>query len=147
LTDTLKFVDHVPRENLVEIYQEADIFCMPSIETYGIAILEAMSSGCAVLVADANGPGEIVRRGTGVKVPLETPDQFIDAYAEYIVQLVDDVVLRCQLAEGAREHVVRHHDWKQLRASLLDIYDEFFQRKSDTVGIASARATPNLLLP
>ncbi len=57
LTPMVTFTDHQPREVLQELYREADVFCMPSIETYGIAILEAMSSGCVPLVSDLNGPG------------------------------------------------------------------------------------------
>ena len=99
---------------------------MPSTETYGIAILEAMSSGCAVLVSDINGPGEIVRPDTGLKVPLNTPDQFIAEYADRIVQMVDDAKLRADLGEAAREHVICEHDWRRIQSRLLEIYDEIF---------------------
>jgi starch synthase len=141
LTDSLTFLEHVPREDLVAMYQASDVFCMPSIETYGVAILEAMSSGCAVIVADANGPGEIVQPGTGVKVRLETPDQFITDYADELVRLVSDVSLRRQFGERAREHVLRHHDWQRIRASLLEIYHEVFCASGASKG-ASPAPTP-----
>jgi len=127
LGDLVMFVENVPRDHLVGMYQKADIFCMPSIETYGVAILEAMSSGCAVLVADANGPGEIVQLGTGLKVPLEHPDQFINEYAARIIQLVGDPAQRRQLGEQARDHVMRHHDWKCIGDSLRNIYAALFR--------------------
>jgi glycosyltransferase involved in cell wall biosynthesis len=129
LSDSVTFIDRISREALIEIYRSADIFCMPSIETYGLAILEAMSSGCVPLVADLNGPGEIVRPGTGLKVPLETPDQFLAEYAERIVQLVEDARLRVALGEAAREHVVRFHDWKAIKSSLLDTYEEVISNR------------------
>lgn len=97
---------------------------MPSIETYGMVILEAMSCGCAVLVADYNGPGEIVQPATGLKVPLRTPQQFIDDYAARIVELAHDTALRSKLGASAREHVVRCHDWKQIESSWLEVYQE-----------------------
>jgi glycosyltransferase involved in cell wall biosynthesis len=124
LGDLVTFVEHVPRDQLVEMYRATDIFCMPSIEKYGIAILEAMSSGCAVLVADANGPGEIVQPGSGVKVLLEHPEQFIRDYADRIAQLVGDTALRRRLGGEAREHVTRHHDWKRIGNALRGIYAE-----------------------
>lgn len=126
LIDSVTFVGRVPREALIEMYRAADIFCMPSIETYGVAILEAMSTGCAVLVADYNGPGEIVPPGAGLKVPLEAPEQFIHAFAERIVGLIESKRLRRDLGERAREHVLRHHDWERIGASLLEIYAEVF---------------------
>jgi glycosyltransferase involved in cell wall biosynthesis len=124
LGDLVTFVEHVPRDQLVEMYRATDIFCMPSIETYGVAILEAMSCGCAVLVADANGPGEIVQPGSGVKVLLEQPEQFIRDYAARIAQLVGDTALRRRLGGEAREHVTRHHDWKRIGNALREIYAE-----------------------
>jgi glycosyltransferase involved in cell wall biosynthesis len=124
LTSLLTFIPEQPRSELVRFYQAADVFCLPSIETYGIAILEAMSSGCAVLVSDCNGPAEIVCDGTGLKVPLENPDQFINAYAERIIQLVEDASLRDDLGQTARERVRRIHDWPTIQSRLLQIYDE-----------------------
>jgi glycosyltransferase involved in cell wall biosynthesis len=127
LAESVKFVDRQPRQALVEMLRLADVFCMPSIETYGIAILEAMSSGCVPLVADFNGPGEIVQPGTGLKVPLQTPEQFVTEYAECIVRLIDDEKLRKEIGEKARDHVVRNHDWKQIGLSVLEAYEQAFQ--------------------
>jgi glycosyltransferase involved in cell wall biosynthesis len=141
VTDAVKFVGRQPRDALVEMYRAADIFCMPSIETYGIAILEAMSSGCVPLVADYNGPGEIVQPGTGLKVPLQTPEQFVEEYAERIVQLVEDATLRSELGERGREHVVRFHDWKRIESSLLEAYsDVFSQGQAATAQLPCRRA-------
>ncbi len=124
LSDTVTFVDAVRREDLADIYRAADIYSMPTIEKYGVAIIEAMSSGCAVLVPDFNGPGEVVQPERGLKVPLESPEQFIAEYAERIVQLVEDAKLREALGETAREHIVKSHGWKDFESSLLDIYEE-----------------------
>jgi glycosyltransferase involved in cell wall biosynthesis len=129
LSSTVQFVPNQQREKLAKFYQGADVFCMPSIETYGIAILEAMSSGCTVLVSDFNGPGEIVGTHFGVKVPLESPEQFITDYSERIVELVEDAGLRAKFGQQAREHVLKHHDWRQIGARLLDVYAEFFPGK------------------
>jgi glycosyltransferase involved in cell wall biosynthesis len=132
LSGCVSFVANRPRSDLIELYQNTDVFCLPSTETYGIAILEAMSCGCAVLVSDINGPGEIVRPGTGLKVPLETPDQFIEEYASRIIQLVGDPQLRAELGMSAREHVVREHDWGRIQSRLLEIYEEIFSRHGVT---------------
>jgi glycosyltransferase involved in cell wall biosynthesis len=129
LNEAVTFVDGVRREDLADLYRAADVFAMPTIEAYGIAVVEAMSSGCAVLVPDYNGPGEIVPPGRGLKVPLETPEQFIRDYAERIVELVEDAKLREALGGAAREYIVEYHDWKRVEASLLEIYDEVFSMR------------------
>jgi glycosyltransferase involved in cell wall biosynthesis len=74
-------------------------------------------------VSDINGPGEIVQAGTGMKVPLDTPEQFIAEYAARIVDLVENPDMRSELGAAARAHVVRHHDWKDIRATLLESYE------------------------
>ncbi len=145
LTGAVTFVDHQPREALIRIYRMADVFCMPSIETYGLAILESMSSGCAPLVADLNGPGEIVQPGTGLKVPLETPEQFIATYAERIVELVEDAQLRVALGEAARDHVVRVHDWQRIESAILEIYDETFSKTCTAEESAPCCSGPGLI--
>jgi glycosyltransferase involved in cell wall biosynthesis len=138
LTEAVTFVDGVRREALADLYRAADVYSMPTIETYGTAIVEAMSSGCAVLVPDYNGPGEIVQPGRGLKVPLETPEQFITDYAERIVQLVEDTELREVLGVTAREYIVEHHDWKRVGASLLEIYDDVFRSNASSIRSAWA---------
>ncbi len=130
LGDTVEFVDRQPRGALVELYRTADVFCMPSIETYGVAILEAMSCGCAVLVSDINGPGEIVQAGTGVKVVLESPVQFIREYSDQLVALLDDDRSREELCGRARERAVKHHDWQRIQSELADIYASLLPENS-----------------
>ena len=114
-----------PRRELPRFYQETDIFCFPTLcDTYGIALLEAMSCGCAVVVSDVGGPREIVADSTGVKVPLREPRQYIHDFADVLVNLASDSRLRADLGRTARSHIVRYHDWGTIAHSLLRIYDE-----------------------
>ncbi len=122
----VEFAKPVARNELPQSYQNADIFCFPTIcDTYGIALLEAMSCGCAVVVSDVAGPREIVAEGTGVKVPMCEPEQYITDYADAIVTLAGNPVLRCKLGAAARQHIVKNHDWRSISARLLEIYDGF----------------------
>ncbi len=123
LSDSVCFIDGQPRSTLVDLYRQADVFCMPSIETYGISILEAMSSGCAVLVSDINGPGDIVQADCGVKVPLESPEQFVRDYADQLTALIEDAPRRGELGARARQRAVSHHNWPRIQQELVDIYD------------------------
>ena len=123
LTDILTFVPAVSRTELLRFYQEADVFCFPTLcDTYGIALLEAMSCRCAVLVSDTAGPQEIVAEGTGLKVALTNPEQYVSDYAAALVRLAGDAPLRRQLGARAREHILQHHDWERIGQQLLDIY-------------------------
>ncbi len=128
ISHLVEFCPAVQRFELPRMYQQADLFCLPSNETYGIALLEAMSCGCAVAVSDCNGPGEIVREGTGIKIRMEHPDQFIRDYAEAIMGLARNADLRMRLGAAARRHIVFHHDWERIGGRMLAVYDSLPER-------------------
>jgi glycosyltransferase involved in cell wall biosynthesis len=124
LASNVEFLGCVPRARLRDFYQEADIFCFPTLcDTYGISLLEAMSCGCAVVASDVAGPREIVADGTGLKVPLRDPKQYIAEFSEALVALARDAVLRLGLGRAARDHILNHHDWHSIAGSLLQVYE------------------------
>src|SRR5262249_59237307 len=55
----------IPRDQLPRIYQEHDLLIFPSIwdEPFSITLLEAMSSGLAIVGTDTGGSAEILRDG------------------------------------------------------------------------------------
>lgn len=125
-TSTVKFLPPRPRNELPSLYQRADVFCFPTLcDTYGIALLEAMSCGCAVLVSDVAGAGEIVNGENGLKVPLCEPDQYIRDYAEKIITLARNRELRERLGATARQFILREHDWDRIGEQVLGVYAEF----------------------
>jgi glycosyltransferase involved in cell wall biosynthesis len=122
---TVLFLPPRPRDQLIQLYQRADIFCFPTIcDTYGIALLEAMSCGCAALVSDVAGAGEIVNGTNGLKVPLRAPEQYIAEYAQKLIELARNRQLRHELGDAARRHILREHDWSIIGRRLLEIYDD-----------------------
>lgn len=54
----------VPSSKLIALYKCADVFVFPSlIETFGIAIVEAMAAGLPVITTDAPGCRDVIREG------------------------------------------------------------------------------------
>jgi glycosyltransferase involved in cell wall biosynthesis len=123
LRDEVEFVGKVTRDRLIDFYQRSDLFCMPSVETYGLAILEAMSCGCVPVVADFNGPGEIVDTDFGVKVPLTDPESFIGEYADAIESLGNDPEFINRFRLRSREVAVTRHDWNAVLSPIRDAYE------------------------
>ncbi len=124
LAERVQFVPGVPRPHLRELYQQADVFCFPTLcDTYGVALLEAMSCGCAVAVSDVAGPHEIVPEGCGLKVPLREPEQYIGEFADALTALARSPRLRAELGKAARCRVLAHHDWDAITGQVLRIYE------------------------
>ena len=125
LESLVRFRPPCPRNELVWHYQRADVFCFPTLcDTYGIALLEAMSCGCATLVSDVAAAGEIVNRQTGHRVLLNNPEQYIVEFADAIAQLAANRSRTRALGEAARPYVVEFHDWGKIGRDLLQIYEE-----------------------
>ncbi len=75
--------EHMPPEELVEIYAMADLFFFPSrIETFGRVLLESMAAGTPVVTTDCLGCRDVVAHGKyGVMVPVDDTDEMIRALA------------------------------------------------------------------
>lgn len=125
LYDTLKQIDD-PRvqvlgakygEELSRIYASADIFAFPSLtDTFGIVVLEALSSRLPCVVMNEGGPGDIITHGH---------DGFIasskDTMREHLRRLVVDERLRREMGHHAR-HTAQRRSWEAAFANLFDSY-------------------------
>ena len=62
LQNTVRFLGHIPEEDLPEMYQAADFFILPTrkLEGFGLVILEAMASGTPVLGTPIGGIPEVI---------------------------------------------------------------------------------------
>jgi glycosyltransferase involved in cell wall biosynthesis len=123
ISDIVTITPVVKREALVEQYRRHDIFCFPTLsDTYGIALLEAMSAGMAVAVSDVGGPREIVPEGAGLRVPARDPDQFVEDYAAGLEHLIADARARREMGLAARARILERHDWTKIGERLEEIY-------------------------
>jgi phosphatidylinositol alpha-1,6-mannosyltransferase len=62
LSDRVRFLGYVPREEIARHYAAAHVFVLPSYnEGMSVALLEAMASGLAVLVTPTGGTPELVQ--------------------------------------------------------------------------------------
>ncbi len=85
VSDRVVFAGFVATADLVEHYNLADAYVMPSQEGFGIVYLEAMACGKPVLSGDADGSADPLQDGRfGWQVPHRDPDAVAIACVEML---------------------------------------------------------------
>jgi glycogen synthase len=125
----------VPRQEAVELYSHAAVFCCPSVyEPFGIINLEAMACGTPVVATATGGILEVVVDGeTGLLVPIDQgagasfeptdPDRFSHDLAEAINRLLADPGLRERMGAAGRERVEKLFSWGAIAQRTVDLYE------------------------
>ncbi len=120
LEENIMFAGYVNRNELLEYYQNASIFVLPSYhEGLPTTILEAMSCGIPVITTDVPGNSEAVIDGeTGLIVPPKDPEKL----AASIIKLLNDDVLRAKMGNNGRTRAKRIYDWTIIADRFERIY-------------------------
>ena len=115
--DDLCFIGRVPEEELVAIYNAADIFVYPSLyEGFGLPPLEAMACGVPVITSNVSSLPEVVGADALTVDPLDT-----DALAAAMARILNDVDLQANLsARGLRRAAT--FSWDATARILVDTY-------------------------
>jgi glycosyltransferase involved in cell wall biosynthesis len=80
--DRIRLVGAVPHDEVPAWIAAADVVCQPSLaEPFGLATLEGMASGRAVVATRVGGPPEFVPADAGVLVDPEDDDALVAALA------------------------------------------------------------------
>lgn len=121
----VEFAGWLPREEVERRYDEADVFCFPSLkEAGGNVVLEAMSHGLPVIVIDNGGPGTTVTEECGFKIRARDVDQVVEEIAEAIRALAESPELRARMGEAARRRVESEYLWSVKVDRMLAIYED-----------------------
>jgi glycogen synthase len=124
----------VTKEEIIQLYSHADVFCCPSIyEPFGIINIEAMACDTAVVASAVGGIKEVVVDGeTGILVPVEqqkeapfepiNPDKFARDLADGVNKVINDSELRESMAKKGRQRVEEHFDWVSIAKQVEELY-------------------------
>jgi len=119
--DKLGYVDDVkPYLNESEVYI-APLFVGGGIR---IKILEAMSLGLPVVATDVSAEGIEATEKQGL-IRANT----INEYISQISKLFNDMKLRSELGENARNYIIENHTWKSNVKIMLDEYSKLVSSK------------------
>ena len=137
LSESVRFVGRVRREDVPRLYCGCKAFCAPSLggETLGIVLLEAMASGAPTVASDIPGYDETVRHERdALLVPPGNPMALADA----LVRVLQDTELRCRIVESGLERV-REYEWTNIACRTASYYEEVLSRAAVTTRQSTRR--------
>lgn len=121
VTKYIRFLDPRPPQELVTVYQAADVVAVPSYnESFGLVALEAQATGTPVVAAAVGGlPIAVADGQTGVLVPGHEPEQWADALED----ILGDDDRRIAMGEAAVEHAAAF-SWEAMAQRLREVYSD-----------------------
>ena len=105
------------------LYQQADIFCLPSLaEGIPVVLMEAMAMEIPCVATRVTGVPELIRdREDGLLVAPGNEAEL----AEALERLLDDPELRVRLGRSARQRVLEEYDLHRNAQQLAQVFREF----------------------
>jgi phosphatidylinositol alpha-mannosyltransferase len=127
LRDHVRFLGHVPQQDLARWYATGDIFVSPASgkESFGIVLLEAMACGRAVVASDIPGYRSVVVPDVNGVV---FPPGDRAALARTLVALIDDPERRRALGVRGRARALEFA-WPRVTDRIEAVYREVVARR------------------
>ena len=126
--DLIDFIEWMPQEQLMQTYSSADAFLFPSHEGAGMVVPEALSRGLPVICLDNGGPGELVGKTAGFRVPYGQYDGTVKAFSDALEVLYGDAGLRKRMSIAARKHFEQNLSWTVKGDALQKIYTSILSK-------------------
>jgi glycosyltransferase involved in cell wall biosynthesis len=119
LGEHIVFTGHVSEDDLLALYQSADVFAYPSLyEGFGLPVLEAMACGVPVVCSDRSSLPEAAGDAALLVDPTDE-----SAIAAALARALDDDDLRREMvARGLRR--AREFTWDRVARNFLSIYQD-----------------------
>jgi glycosyltransferase involved in cell wall biosynthesis len=99
---TMSVVGAMPYQSILARMESAHFFVLPTLtENFGYVFIEALASGCPLLISDRTVWGTIVEKRSGWTVPVEDPGAWTVALRTCINMDQDQF---SEMAQAARDH-------------------------------------------
>jgi glycosyltransferase involved in cell wall biosynthesis len=129
LGSRVAFKGRLPREQVLRLYADYDLFFFPSLhDTGGCAVIEAMFNDLPVLCLDCGGPAVAVRQNCGIKVPLGPRPEVIAGLAKAIRWYAQNRSALAEHGRAARQVILRDYDWDMKGEQMNQCYQETVAR-------------------
>ncbi len=116
LDDRVRMIGFLPHEELVHLYQNADVFAFPSLtESFGNPLFEAMAAGTPVISSNTHAMTDLTGNAALHVNPNDT-----DEFSRSLYRLITDETLRNTFIQKGREKV-NNMSWTQCARQTLNI--------------------------
>jgi len=126
LQDSVRWLGAIPHEEMRAHYSSYTAFVFPSLhDSSGNVLLEALSQGLPAICLDTGGPGAIVSRACGIKIPVEKRNEkeVIADLAAAMQELAGKRELRAEMGRCALE-AARASTWRNVVSSAYAYIEE-----------------------
>jgi len=118
-------IGYVPDEQLASLYQQAEMFVLPSIfEPFGMTALEAMACGTPVVASKFGGIKNVINSGqNGILTDVSKPEEF----AESVIAMLKDRSYADKLGQAGLKTVREQYSWEAIADRHIDFYKRFMK--------------------
>lgn len=127
LSNRIRFLGKVSESELLKHYGSHDIFIFSShLQSWGLAVFEAMASGLPVIVSKTAGPSEVLTDGENTLLIEPKSPQSI---AEAIRRLTGSPELFQKLSKNGRTFVEKNMSWEKYADAMLEIFNKSLRHR------------------
>lgn len=130
VSNNMKFVDWMPREEYLKVLSTADVFLFPSTEGGGMVVLEAMASAIPVVCLKSGGAGEMVDNRCGVVVEVSQRNEVVRSLGGALVALAEGRQKLAALGMAAQQRVSARYMWSGKAATYSNWYASCIESKT-----------------
>jgi glycosyltransferase involved in cell wall biosynthesis len=129
----VRFAGYIPQEQMNDWYTRSRVFILPStdpsLETFGIVLLEAMAAGRPVITTEIAGAADDIRSwGAGIVIERNNPS----ALARAIRTLLEDDDRADQMGARGRKLVEKRYQWRDIALQIEAIYYNVLNEHHDS---------------
>ncbi len=115
----IRFIGFVDDKDLPAVYQEAKVFCFPSLyEGFGLPSIEAMASGVPVLCSDSSCFREINEENV-----LYFKENDLSDFTKKLFDIIMEKNLREELQEKGKKRAI-FFDWEKCAGETIAVYEK-----------------------
>lgn len=137
LGDRVDFLGKIPQEEIVKLYSESTVACVPSLyEGFSLPAIEAMACAIPLVVTDGGALPDVVGREETSALIARAGDS--RSLAECISRIFDDPRLATSLAHHARLRVLASYSWRSAALATTSVYLDSIGAQDGAIALPSA---------